>query len=174
MKVILFMAISLNGMIADKDGNEDFLSHANWDSFSETAKRHGCIIVGRKAYEMVQQWPDYTYSDIDAKLKIIVSNRNDLKSEPPFLLASSPKDAIEKAEAANFESAILVGGSSINSSFIGENLVDEIMFNIEPVVVGNGLPVFAEKEFEKRLTLIGTEKIADGILQVRYNVNKNS
>jgi dihydrofolate reductase len=168
MKVVLFMAMSLNGMIADKDGNEDFLSHANWKSFGKIAKEHGCIIIGRKAYEIVQQWTDYTYSDIDAKLKIVVSSDDNLKLDPAFVLASSPVDAIAKAEAANFESALLVGGSGINSAFMYENLIDEIVFNIEPAIVGRGIPVFFESNFEKRLTLLSSEKIDDGILQVRY------
>ena len=73
MKIILFMATSLNGMIADKSGSEDFLSDTNWQTFSDFAKKHGCFIIGRKTYEAVQKWPDYNFNDIDARLKIVVS-----------------------------------------------------------------------------------------------------
>ncbi|MDO8509616.1 MAG: hypothetical protein Q7S24_00555 [bacterium] len=69
MKIILFMATSLNGMISSKSGKEDFLSHTNWESFGEFAKKHGCFIIGRKTYEAVQKWPDYNFNDIEAKLK---------------------------------------------------------------------------------------------------------
>jgi dihydrofolate reductase len=172
MKITLFMAMSLNGIIAGENGNEDFLSHANWKYFEEIAKKHGCIIIGRKAYEIVQQWTDYTYSDIDAKLKIVVSSDHDLKLDPAFVLASSPKDAIEKAKAANFESAVLVGGSGINSAFLSENLVDEVILNIEPAIIGNGIPIFAESDFERRLAFVDVKKISDDILQVKYNVIK--
>jgi dihydrofolate reductase len=173
MKITLFMATALNGMIAGKDGNEDFLSHTNWKSFGELAKKYGCFIIGRKTYEAVQKWPDYNFSDIEAKLKIVVSNDNQLKLEPPFLQANSPKDAIEKAVAMNFENAILTGGSTINSAFITENLIDEVMLNIEPALIGSGIPLFAESAFEKRLSFIEAVRIADDILQVRYKVNKN-
>ena len=167
------MATSLNGKIAGKNGNEDFLSHANWVSFDELVKEYGCFIIGRKTYEAVQKWPDYNFNDIEAKLKIVVSNDKDLKLDPPFLVANSPKDAIEKAVAMNFEIAILTGGSTINSAFITENLIDEIILNIEPAIIGSGVPLFAESAFEKRLSFIESVRIADDILQVKYKVNKN-
>lgn len=172
-KIILFMAMSLNGMIASKNGDEDFLSHANWESFGELAKKHGCFIIGRKTYEAVQKWSDYNFDDIDAKLKTVVSGGNNLKLDLPFLLANSPKDAIKKATAMNFESAILVGGSMINSAFLEENLIDEILINIEPVIIGSGIPLFTENTLEKRLSFIEAKSITDGILQVRYRVNRN-
>lgn len=167
------MAMSLNGMIASKSGNEDFLSDTNWKSFGELAKKHGCFIIGRKTYEAVQKWPDYNFNDIEASLKIVVSNDKDLKLDPPFLVANSPKDAIEKAIAMNFESAILTGGSTINSAFITENLIDEVMINIEPTIIGNGIPIFAKSDFEKRLSLDEAVRIADDIIQIKYKVNKN-
>ncbi len=167
------MATSLNGMIAGKNGNEDFLSHTNWMSFGELAKKHGCFIIGRKTYEAVQNWPDYNFNDIEARLKVVVSTGKDLKLTPPFLVANSPKDAIEKAVAMNFESAILTGGSTINSAFLNENLIDEVMINIEPAIVGSGIPLFAESDIEKRLNFVESVRIANDILQVRYKVNKN-
>jgi len=167
------MAMSLNGVIASKSGSEDFLSDENWEIFSELAKKHGCFIVGRKTYEAVQKWPDYNFNNINAKLKIVISGDKGLKLSLPFLLADSPKAAIEKAKSLNFESAILAGGSAINSAFMAENLIDEVIINIEPVILSSGIPIFGKSEFEKRLLLIETAKVADGILQVRYKVNNN-
>lgn len=173
MKVNLFMAMSLNGMIAGKNGNEDFLSHANWESFCKLAKEHGCFIVGRNAYEIVQKWPEYNYGTVDAKLKIVVSEENDLVLKLPFLLVSSPGEALQKASDMNFESVLLTGGSMINSAFIKQDLIDEIILNIEPAIVGSGISLFAENNFEKRLNLLSIDKIEDDILQVKYKVNKN-
>ncbi len=173
MKIILFMATSLNSMIASKNGDEDFLSQTNWESLGQLARKHGCFIIGRKTYEIVQSWSDYNFNNIDAQLKIVISNKKSLKLDPLFLLASSPKDAIEKATAMGFESAILTGGSRINGAFLIENLIDEVIINIEPVIVGSGIPLFAESDIEKRLTFIESVNIADDILQVKYKVNKD-
>jgi dihydrofolate reductase len=167
------MAMSLNGMIASKNGDENFLSETNWESFAELAKQRGCFIIGRKTYEAVQKWPDYNFDDIDAKLKMVVSTNTDLKLDPPFIAVSSPQEAVEKAASMNFEEVLLTGGSTINSVFLGENLIDEVILDIEPAIIGSGVPLFAEKDFEKRLSFIDSVKIADDILQVRYKVNKS-
>jgi dihydrofolate reductase len=55
MKVILTMAVSANGIIATKDGSEDFLSHDNWIQFVKLANKIGCFIWGRKTYEAVSK-----------------------------------------------------------------------------------------------------------------------
>ncbi len=172
MKIILFVATSLNSMIARKNGDEDFLSDINWQTFSELAKKHGCFIVGRKTYEAVQKWPDYNFNNIDAKLKIVVSKENDLILEPPFVLASSPNDAVKKAVDMNLGSAILTGGSTVNKSFLEENLIDEIIINIEPIIIGNGISIFADGDFERKLIFVDSSKISEDILQVKYKVSK--
>ncbi|MFH1089446.1 MAG: dihydrofolate reductase [Candidatus Uhrbacteria bacterium] len=172
MKTTLFMAASLNGMIATKNGDENFLSDANWQSFSELVKESGCFIVGRKTYEAVQKWTEFNFDKLEAKLKIVVSSDQNLKLSSSFLLAGSPKEALEKAVAMNFENIILAGGSTLNSAFMKENLIDEVILNFEPTIIGNGVPLFAESDFEKRLTLVETVKISDGILQVRYLVER--
>jgi len=171
MKTSLFMATSLNGMIATKNGDENFLSDINWQSFSELVKKSGCFIVGRKTYEAVQKWTDFNFNNLEAKLKIVVSSDQDLELSSTFLLASSPKEALEKAEALNFENIILAGGSALNSAFMKENLIDEIILNFEPTIIGNGVPLFAEDDFERRLTLVEAVKISAEILQVRYLVD---
>lgn len=164
------MAMSLNGKIAGVDGNEDFLSHKNWETFLDLAKECGCFIVGRKTYEIVQGWKGYNFNDVEAKLKIIVSNNNDLKLKAPFILAHSPKDAIKKVEEIKIDTVILTGGSTMNSAFIKENLIDEIILNIEPVVLGHGIALFSDSDFEKRLELLETVKLDKDILQVKYKV----
>ena len=51
MKVILSMAMSVNGIIADEDGSEDFLSHDNWIAFTKLANKIGSYIFVKKMRE---------------------------------------------------------------------------------------------------------------------------
>lgn len=173
MKAILYAADSLNWMIATKNNGEDFLSDANRESFVELVEKSGCFIVGRKTYKIAQELSKYNFDDINVGLKIVVSSDKSLKLNLPFFLVNSPKEAIKKAIFMNFQSIVIAGWSLNNSAFMRENLVDELIVNIEPAIIGRGIPIFAESEFEKRLSLIEAIKIADDILQVRYKVNKN-
>ena len=172
MKVILFAAMSLDGLLADKSGNEDFLLDENWNIFGELVAECGCLVVGRRAYEAVRQWPDYNFDDIQAGLKIVVSGDQDIKLDPPFLAASSPEDAINKAMAGNFKSMVVAGGGTINAAFMSENLIDEVVVNINPVLIGSGTPLFFGKDFERRLSLVEVVKKVDDIVQIKYQVNK--
>lgn len=174
MKISLFIAMSLNGMISRKNGEEDFLADINWQSFKQVAKDHGCFVIGRKTYETVKDWnePDYSFEGIDARLKLVVSKNTDLKLEAPFMQADSPRDAIAKAEEQGFGSLLVVGGSTLNGAFLKENLVDEMILNIEPVIISQGIPLITADSLDVRLELLEVKQLTDGVQQFRYAVKK--
>ena len=69
------MAMSLNGIIARSNGDEDFLSVVDWENFSELTEKTGCLITSRKTYENVKNWNDKSFDDINA-IKIVVSKKS--------------------------------------------------------------------------------------------------
>ena len=173
MKTILYMAISANGIIATETGDEKFLSHENWEKFCELAREFGNFVVGRKTYEAVKKWDGgYNFNDLVGVEKVIISKDQNFKLDKSYTLANSPEDALAKLSQKGFKKVLVTGGSSINSAFAKINLLDEIVFNVEPVVVGKGIPVFALEDFELKLKLISSEKSASGLLTLGYNVLK--
>ena len=54
MEVVLYMAMSVNGMIADESCNEDFLSDVNWKTLIDLSEKYGGFIIGRKTYDAVK------------------------------------------------------------------------------------------------------------------------
>ncbi len=167
------MAISANGIIATETGGEEFLSHENWEKFCELAKEFGNFVVGRKTYEAVKKWDDgYNFDDLVDIEKVIISEDKNFKLDKGYTLANSPQDALAKLSEKGFEKVLITGGANVNSAFVKANLLDEIILNVEPVVVGKGIPVFAPENFELKLKLISSEKSASGILTLGYNVLK--
>lgn len=170
MKVTLYMAMSLNGYIAEENGSEDFLSHANWEKFCSLAKECGNFIVGRKTYEAVKNWDEgFGFDDLKGIQKVIISQDPDYKVDEGYTVAISPKDAISKLQG--FESILVTGGSTINTAFIKEHLLDEVILNIEPVLIGKGVPLFAQDNFSKKLDLVSSKE-DNGILTLHYKVLK--
>ena len=171
MKVILYMSMTANGIIARENGSEDFLSDENWTEFCRLAKSAGCFVIGRNTYETIMRlYKNYNFDDVKAKKIVITRNKN---FHPEcYITSRSPRDAIEKARAAGFSRLILTGGSRTNASFMKENLVDEIILNIEPAVLGRGIHLFADDNFETRLRLIKTKRLGSGIIQLHYKVTK--
>lgn len=167
------MAISANGIIATETGGEDFLSHENWEKFCELAREFGNFIVGRKTYEAVKKWDDgYNFDDLVGVEKVIISKDKNFKLGKSYTLANSPEDALAKLSQKGFKKILVTGGANINSAFAKANLLDEVVLNFEPVVVGKGISVFAPEDFELKLKLVSSEKSASGILTLAYNVLK--
>jgi dihydrofolate reductase len=171
MKIILSMAISANGIIASKTGSEEFLSHANWIQFVNLSKRIGCFIWGRKTYEAVMKWDDSYLKDLENLKKIIISSSS-IELKEGFELVHSPEEAVDKLEKEGFQEAIITGGATLNSEFAQRGLIDEVIFDVNPSILGEGIPVFQPKDFELKLKLIDVEKINDEIVELRYKVKK--
>ncbi|MBU1198478.1 MAG: dihydrofolate reductase family protein [Nanoarchaeota archaeon] len=171
MKVTLFMAVSLNGFIARKDGEEDFLSHDNWNSFSELVNSHKNFVIGRKTYEAVKKWgEEYSFDDFTNAKKIVVSKNKDYKLDKGYILASSPEEAINIFKEQGAEKALITGGSNLNTAFAKKGLINEIILNIEPKIIGEGIPLFFTDKFDLELELKDIKELGKGLLQVRYEV----
>ncbi len=172
MKVVLWMAISLNGIVATLDNKEDFLSHDNWNAFVLDVKKRRSLIWGRKTYELVRTWDSSYLAPFAEFTKIILSKTPDLKLDSGFTLANSPEQALDILKKKGLKEVILTGGSTNNSSFAKLGLIDEVIVNIEGVIVGRGIPLFKADNFILRLKLLKTKKISSNILQLRYKVLK--
>lgn len=172
MKVILFMAVSLNGLIAREDGREDFLLNENLIDSVGIAKQTGCLIWGRKTYEAVKGWEGSYLEDLKSVNKIIISKNSNLVLDEGFILANSPEDALQKATGLGLTEVMLTGGGNINSSFAKAGLIDEIILNVNPFILGRGVRLFSDADFEFDLELLKVDKLTKDIVQVHYKIKK--
>lgn len=165
--------MSANGVIARENGEEDFLSDKNWKTFTELAEKYGNFIVGRKTYEAIKKWDeDYSFDDLKNIEKIVISQDSSYGLDEDYTLARSPQDAISKLEQKGIDTVLVTGGSTTNTSFIKEGLLDEVILNIEPAIVGKGISLFSSADFESRLELLEMKKLDDDIVQLHYKVIK--
>ena len=173
MKVILTMAISANSMIATKDGEERFLYEENWDRFVRLLNKVGCFIWGRKTYDKFSQMDKKYLSSLKDFKKVIISH-SDIPFSEGFELANSPQEALNKLEQAGFEEAIITGGATINSVFAKDNLIDEVILDINPTLLGEGIPLFVPEDFTLDLELISVQQIPEQeqIVELKYVVKK--
>ena len=168
MKVILYMAISLNGMIAKSDDDTSWISKEEWDSYSLAVRTAGDLIVGHRTYNILTKQPEFSeFKDV----KLVVVAQEDFQTMTQnHLVAHSPKEALKLL--SNFEQVVVAGGGTLNASFVEENLVDDIFIDIEPIILGQGVSLFRDKNFERNLKLVGQKKISDNEIQLRYEVLK--
>ena len=75
-------------------------------------------------------------------------------------------------EEKGFEKAFLAGGGQLNASFMKEGLVDEIYLDVEPLLFGKGIKLFADADFEYKLELLECKKLNANTLQLHYEILK--
>ena len=172
MKVILWMAMSVNGIIARENNEEDFLSHQGWNEWVKFIRDAGCMVWGAKTYKVVSGWKKEYFKDIEGVRAIIVSSNLKNLSDERFGLANSPQNALEILKKEGFDRVVLTGGSTLNSSFAKLGLIDEIVLSVEPVVVGQGIPLFKSDLFDLKLELVSIAKINQNLIQLHYRVVK--
>ncbi|MDD5050705.1 MAG: dihydrofolate reductase family protein [Candidatus Pacebacteria bacterium] len=170
MKVILYMGITPNGLIAKKDDSADFLTKEELLNYVAVVSQSGALVVGRRTYEVLSKGSEFR-EFLEAGVKIIAVSHNDFKLlSASHSIAHSPKEALELLR--NFKTVIVAGGGVLNASFLSENLVDEMYLDIEPTLLGKGIPLFNGLDFEKKLEFIDSKKITDNEIQLHYKVIK--
>ena len=169
MTVTLFMAISLDGYIADSEGGEDFLSHENWKTCVQFVKEYGNLIVGRKTYEAVKAWDEeYSFDQFASATKVILTKNNDFTCPKGYFCATSPSKAIEIIKKNGLDKPFITGGAEVNASFLREGLISDIFLNINPVVLGDGKNLFAKDILQTDLKLEKMIQLPENIVQLHY------
>jgi dihydrofolate reductase len=172
MKVILYIASSINGCIADKNGN------TNWSAEEESScvlvcQKIGAVVMGRKTYEEYLKVSD-DYWPNKKGTTVILTSQNKLPQNKfkTRIINNGPKGAITAFEKIGIKEIIVVGGNQTWTSFMKEGLVDEIFIDIEPQALGNGKALFQGADFNIRLELIESKPLSSQTIQLHYRVKK--
>lgn len=171
MKTILYMAITVNGKIARLDDTTDWISQKSWHSFVTMARRVGNVIIGRRTYDIVKK------SEVQIKdvLTIVLTHNPALVFQSPSTIITneSPLQVIELLKQQGYKEALIGGGGILNKSFIEANLVDEVYIDVEPLILGRGIPLLADGDFEARLKLLEIKTLTNHqTVQLHYKVIK--
>ncbi len=169
MKVILIMAVSMDGKIALHSKHA-----ANWTSkedkkhFIEFTKQCGCLIMGRETFSTIGR-------PLHGRLNLIFTRSPEKFKNQPGLLEftnQSPESVLEDIKTRGFNQVALCGGTKINNLFLKKNLIDEIHLTIEPILFGKGMGLFDLDINPLKLKLLDTEKINHHTFTCKYQILK--
>ena len=156
--------MTLDGKIAKtSDHFPDWTSREDKKYFAEISKKSGVVIMGDKTF--------FTFpSPLKDRLNVVFTlEKNQKPVEGVKWVSGEPEEVIRELENMGYKSAILGGGAYINGAFLKKKLIDEIYVTIEPKIFGEGLSLFSGN-FNVNLELIGTEKINDNSIVLKYKV----
>lgn len=146
-KLILYISMSLDGYIAEKDGSVRFLDELlgpapdlGYDEFYQSLQ---AVIIGGKTYRQIKtelspdKWP---YEGMPC----YVCTRQQLPDDPNVQFTSLPPgrqvlDLIAQKHAGNIW---LLGGGETVRCFMRENLIDQYYIYVIPTILGDGIPLF--------------------------------
>lgn len=173
-KVVLYIAMSLDGCIADENGGVAWLGgdgsdNENMGSYPEFIKTVGTVILGYKTYRQIvtELSPD---NWIYAGKKSYVITHNKLASTDAIIFTDSSVDKlIKQLKSENEKNIWICGGASIVNQLISLNLIDEFCISIVPIILGRGIRLFDIQKCETKLKLISTHSY-NGITDLVYKV----
>ncbi|MGC4021745.1 MAG: dihydrofolate reductase family protein [Cyclobacteriaceae bacterium] len=163
-KIILSAAVSLDGFIEDQNGNYDWCPPPLKSEMSEFLNGIDAIFMGRKSYELcgTKMFPGkdhYVFSDtLNGNTKGIYVIRKNMFKTVSLLQQEKGKDIW------------LFGGASLISTFINENLVDEMWLAFVPIILGGGKPLF-ENISDRKKFQVTDSKVSGDYLSVRLSKN---
>ncbi len=170
-KVILFIASSLDGFIAGKNGEIDWLFTDRDYGYAGFFKTIGVVIMGRKTYEQALTFGEYPY--MGAEGYVLSRSRAGTTDENVTFISGDVADFVRSLKAKRGKEIWLVGGSEAIRTFIEHDLIDEFIISIHPVIFGDGIPLFHPPLPKRYLRLQNCKTFDTGLVQVTY-VRKRS
>ena len=171
-KVTLFIAMSLDGYIADKDGGVDWLNGQeedgeNMDTYSEFIKTIDTIIMGWNTYHQVitelspEEW---VYPE---QISYVITHREIPSTERIRFTSESPCDLVKRLREEEGKGIWICGGASIVRQLMETDLIDTLHISVIPTLLGDGVRLFGPLEKEQKLRLVKTQSY-NGITDLVY------
>lgn len=176
MKTIVYIAQSLDGYIAKKDGDitwlEEFPNPDGSDfGFSDFMKKIDALLMGRNTYEKVLTFGFWPYE----KPVYVVSNTikelpENLKGKV-FIVGGEILEILESLESKGLKS-IYVDGGKLIQSFLSEDLIDTMIITTIPVILGEGLPLFGSVGRELKWDFVESQVLNKYAVKSEYSRKK--
>jgi dihydrofolate reductase len=159
---ILYMTISADGFIATP-ADETPWSEASWESFNQFEQSCDLVLVGRKTFEIMSKNDEL--SD-NVNYAVITDNQNFNTHGYQALSIHSSEDIPKKNKVG------IIGGSTLNGKLARLGIIDEIILDIEPIVLGRGVNLFGSFKSQINLELVSSKIIGKETTQNHYKVKK--
>lgn len=168
-KVILGLAVSLDGFIEGPNGEYDWCFTDQDYGMSAFFQQIDAIFMGRKSWDLARlmggesPWKGITtyvfsqaLTSIDEKDTVLVNGDT---AEETHRIKSMPGKDIW-----------LFGGAQLTTAFINHNLVDELWLSVHPILLGSGKPLFQRIAGRKQLNLLESKAYDSGLVSLRYKM----
>ncbi len=168
----VYIATSIDGFIADKDGGLDWLMETpnpekSDFGFSDFLKKVDGIIMGRNTFEKVLSFEEWPYSK---KVFVLSSTLIEIPENlvgKVHIIKGELTQILSDLNKKGFMNLYIDGGKTIQS-FLKKDLIDEIIITRVPILLGSGIPLFAHLDSPIKFQKIKTEVLNDTLVKSYY------
>ncbi|MBK1988858.1 dihydrofolate reductase [Sphaerospermopsis aphanizomenoides BCCUSP55] len=169
-KIRLFIASSLDGYIASKSGDVDWLFTDHDYGYSEFFNSIDTLIMGSKTYHQILGFGEYPYPG--KKAFVVSKTRHGGQDDHVQFVGENLESFIKNLRSSSGGDIWLVGGSQVIEYFLEYGFLDEIILAIHPIILGEGIPLFVNNpSIHKTLNLRNVKTYDSGLLQVYYQID---
>ncbi len=169
---VLFIAMSLDGYIADQSGKVDWLTGQNagkddMETYNQFIQTVDTVVMGWKTYHQIiselspSQW---VYPNLTS---YVITHHESPSSNIVQFTQQAPGSLIRKLKQQAGKDIWICGGADIAGQLIQENLIDRYHISVIPTLLGRGIRLFGRTDQEIKLKLLKTQSY-NGITDLIY------
>jgi dihydrofolate reductase len=187
-KIISFMHISLDGFVSGPNGEMDWIK-VDEEIFDHVGKRISqgdTALYGRVTYQMMENyWPtagdkpnaskhDIEHSKWYKKVRKVVLSKTLKEAEltNTKIISDDVSDSINELKKQAGEDILLFGSPKATHSLMKQDLIDGYWLFVNPIILGQGVPLFVEVKHKIKLKLLTTQKFSNGVTELNYIEDK--
>jgi dihydrofolate reductase len=182
-RIVVTEFVSLDGVVEDPGGSEDF-KYGGWsfefdrgaegDQFKVDETRNSAgLLLGRVTYEgFAEAWPqrDGEFADLfNSMPKYVVSSTlTDPSWTNTTVLSGDPVAEVSRLKEGGDGELVVHGSGTLVRALVEADLVDELRLMVFPVVLGTGMKLFGDTRDLKKLRLTSSQVVGDGVAILVY------
>lgn len=182
------MHISLDGFVAGPNGEMNWIK-ADEEIFDHVGKRISqgdTALYGRVTYEMMESyWPaaankpnaskhDREHSAWYKQIHKLVLSKTMIGAELPdtTIISENLSDIIHEIKQQGEKEILLFGSPTATHSLMQLNLIDGYWLFVNPIILGQGIPLFAGIHDKVKLNLVSVHPFTCGVTELNYTVDR--
>ena len=171
-KISLFIAMSLDGYIADSKGSVDWLpgqgdDDDNVDAYSKFVKNIDTVVMGWNTYHQIvtELSPDeWVYQDF---ITYVVTHNPKESSDKIYFVNESPVDLVKRLRKEKGKGIWICGGANLIQQLVKEDAIDCYYITVIPTILGSGIRLFENADHVIKLSLLKTQSY-NGMIDLIY------
>lgn len=187
-KIISFMHISLDGFVAGLNGEMNWIKvdQEIFDYVGKRISKGDTSLYGRVTYELMESyWPtaadkptatkhDIEHSKWYSKVHKVVLSKTmkDKGLNNTTIISDNLSDRINELKENSDNEILLFGSPTATHSLIQQNLIDGYWLFVNPIILGQGIPLFADIKDKIKLKLLTTRQFNCGVTELNYIIDR--